>query len=271
MIDRRTGAALPDAGEIESAVPEDWSAVECPVPGNLLLSRLDSSDDEIFYREPRFVEHVDDQAVRLLTRYVSSVAVGPDTRSVLDLCSSWTSHLEVDDGANSKVGRRRVAGLGMNAEELRRNPALTEWTVQDLNNNPTLPYSTDSFDCVLCQLSIDYLTRPLQVCREVARVLVPGGKVHILFSNRLFLSKAVALWTGADDVDRAFTVASYLHFCCQDGRRSDSSNGEAKLLNIRASDLSMRGKDGRIRGDPLYVVTAVKSVAGEGTDGFAGS
>jgi hypothetical protein len=47
----------------------------------------------------------------------------------------------------------------------------------------------------------------------MGRVLKPGGKVHIIFSNRLFLSKAVALWTGADDIDHAFTVGSYLHFC----------------------------------------------------------
>jgi SAM-dependent methyltransferase len=153
----------------------------------------------------------------------------------------------------------------MNAEELRGNAALTEWTVQDLNKDPALPYATDSFDCVLCQLSIDYLTRPLQVCREIARVLRPGGTVHVLFSNRLFLSKAVALWTGADDVDHAFTVASYLHFCCE------GPPSGAKFEKIRAADLSKRGRDGRIRGDPLYVVTAVKSVASDGADASVGN
>jgi SAM-dependent methyltransferase len=112
----------------------------------------------------------------------------------------------------------------------------------------------------LCQLSIDYLTKPLQVCREVLRVLRPGGTVHILFSNRLFLSKAVALWTGADDVDHAFTVVSYLHFCCDRSRGARGTN--SKFENIHAKDLSRRGNDKRIRGDPLFVVTAVKSAAG---------
>jgi ribonuclease HII len=264
-IDSRTGIALPDVGEIESAVPTDWNGVDNPISSSGSsgsLGRLDSTSDAIFYQDPRFVEHVDEQAVRLLTEYVSSVAVQPSTESVLDLCSSWTSHLS--STASTSPQPRRVAGLGMNAQELRQNAALTEWVVQDLNQQPPLPYQDNSFDCVLCQLSIDYLTRPLQVCREVLRVLKPGGTVHILFSNRLFLSKAVALWTGADDVDHAFTVASYLHFCSGDGTVENSdqktTKGGSRFGAIRAKDLSVRGRDGRIRGDPLYVVTAIKEV-----------
>ena len=136
----------------------------------------------------------------------------------------------------------------MNANELRANPSLTEWTVQDLNDNPVLPFQDASFDVVFCQLSIDYLTQPLEVCREIGRILRPGGAVHILFSNRLFLSKAVALWTGADDVDHAYTVGSYLHFCQPE-----------LFATIDAQDLSVRNpRSGRIVGDPLYVVTATK-------------
>jgi ubiquinone/menaquinone biosynthesis C-methylase UbiE len=100
----------------------------------------------------------------------------------LDLCSSWTSHL--------KVQPKLVVGLGMNEKELSANPSLTSWNVQDLNENPRLPYTENAFSVVLCQLSIDYLTQPLEVLKEVGRVLRPGGAIHILFSNRLFLSKA---------------------------------------------------------------------------------
>lgn len=244
--DSKTGIALPDLGEIESAVPPDWVGIDNPFEGNpgSAFSRLDSSRDAEFYQEPRFVEHVDLQAVQLMTDYISHVAIPPGTRSVLDLCSSWTSHYSPQ---SSTLPVTRFAGLGMNAQELQRNTALTEWVVQDLNQDSRLPYVDDSFDCVLCQLSIDYLTQPLKVCREISRVLAPGGAVHILFSNRLFLSKAVAIWTGADDVDHAFIVASYLHF--------SGGNWE----NIQAMDLSKRGRDKRIVGDPLYVVTATKS------------
>lgn len=110
-----------------------------------------------------------------------------------------------------------------------------------------LPYGDNAFDTVLCQLSIDYLTKPMDVLKEVSRVLKPGGSVHILISNRLFLSKAVGLWTGADDLDHAYYVACYLYFCGGD------------FVNMQAKDLSTRrGRDQRIVGDPMYVVTAKK-------------
>jgi SAM-dependent methyltransferase len=244
--DVKTGIALPDQGEIESSIPHDWTDVEDPFLGSnpkSLFGRLDSAADSIFYTDPRFVEHVDDNAVRLMTEYISNEAAR-NGDSVLDLCSSWTSHI---DSSRSKQ-LTRLAGLGMNSKELESNPSLTDRVVQDLNINPALPYKDASFDVVLCQLSIDYLTKPLDVLREVGRVLKPGGSVHILFSNRLFLSKAVGLWTGADDIDHAFFVGNYLHLC----------NGNFEKITAR--DLSTRkGREKRIAGDPLYVVTAKRA------------
>lgn len=242
--DKKTGIALPDPGEIAKAIPSDWSDIENPFAedsAKTMFSRLDSKPDSVFYSDPRFVEHVDDNAVRILTEYVSNEAIR-DGDSCLDLCSSWTSHFR----PNSKKVTR-FAGLGMNTKELEANGALTEFLVQDLNINPKLPYEDNSFDTILCQLSIDYLVAPLQVLKEASRVLKPGGKVHILFSNRLFLSKAVGLWTGADDIDHAYYVGCYLHFC-----------GGA-FTNIVARDLSTRsGNKQLISGDPVYVVTATK-------------
>jgi SAM-dependent methyltransferase len=177
-----TEPALPFAGEIESAIPSDWNEVENPFEGGAAsqFARLDFTPDSRFYMEPRFVEHVDDNAVRIMTNYIGTVVGTED--DVLDLCSSWTSHL--------KVQPKLVVGLGMNEKELSANPSLTSWNVQDLNENPHLPYTENAFSVVLCQLSIDYLTQPLEVLKEVGRVLRPGGTIHILFSNRLFLSKA---------------------------------------------------------------------------------
>mmetsp|Transcript_2261 Transcript_2261/g.6047 ORF Transcript_2261/g.6047 Transcript_2261/m.6047 type:complete len:377 (-) Transcript_2261:102-1232(-) len=259
-MDPKTGIRLPDPGEIESAIPSNWKDEENPVssPGtetgsggssNTQFARLDNKPDSVFYQDPRFVEHVDENAVKLITEYISKTAIrqGRDT-AVLDLCSSWTSHIDED------VARKmtRIAGLGMNAKELDRNSALTDWIVQDLNENPQLAkYENGSFDVVLCQLSIDYLTKPLQVLKEVGRILKVGGQVHIIFSNRLFLTKAVGLWTGGDDIDHAYYVGSYLHFC--DGGFED----------IRAIDLSNRkgGRDKLAIGDPVFVVSATKQKA----------
>jgi SAM-dependent methyltransferase len=239
--DSKSGILFPDPGEISSAMPNDWNDVENPFLGDTsIFSRLDSTPDSLFYAETRFGEHVDDNAVKILTDFISTKAV-KDNDCVLDLCSSWTSHLDT-----SQVSLKRVSGLGMNAKELSANPSLTDWTVSDLNQNSNLPYDDETFSVVLCQLSIDYLTRPLEVLKEVGRVLKPGGVIYIFFSNRLFLQKAVALWTGADDIDHAYTVASYLNF----------SGGN--FINIKADDLSIR-KASKILGDPVYVVSATKS------------
>lgn len=240
--DSKTGVRFPEKGEISMAIPIDWAGVENPLDGDdkNQLSRLDTTPDSVFYSDPRFVEHVDDNAVMLMTEYITTKAVKTGD-SVLDLCSSWTSHLDIN-----RVQLKRMAGLGMNSNELAANPSLTEWTVSDLNANPKLPYDDASFSVVLCQLSIDYLSRPLDVLREVGRVLQPGGRVHILFSNRLFIQKAVALWTGADDIDHAYTVGCYLHF---------SGGG---FEDIVAEDLSKR-KGSKIVGDPMYVVHAIKA------------
>lgn len=247
--DPKTGILLPSVGEIESSIPQTWDEDDNPftsLSDTVSFARLDASDDKIFYAEPRFVEHVDQQAVESMTSYVTDRLL-QNGDSVLDLCSSWTSHI-----APGKVNLKRVAGLGMNAKELQANTALTEWTVQDLNENKNvkLPYENNAFDVVMCQLSIDYLIHPLQVMNEVSRVLKPGGKVAILISNRLFLTKAVGLWTGSDDIEHAYTVGSYLRYC------------GGGFGNIKAEDLSTRKKNGKeqmIVGDPLYVITATKS------------
>lgn len=254
-IDPKTGIRLPDPGEIEASIPTDWSDEENPITSsgagsdrksNTQFARLDDKPDSFFYEDPRFVEHVDENAVKLMTEYISNAAIQPGRdAAVLDLCSSWTSHID----ANTAGKMTRIAGLGMNAKELDRNTALTDWIVQDLNDNPLLTkYEDESFDVVLCQLSIDYLTKPLQVLKEIGRILKVGGRVHIIFSNRLFLSKAVGLWTGGDDIDHAYYVGSYLHFC------------EGGFEGIKAKDLSNRkgGGDKRIVGDPLFVVSATK-------------
>jgi hypothetical protein len=181
-IDSKTGISLPSQGDIENAIPKIWDPDnDIPTMNKSSFTRLDNTPDSVFYSEPRFVEHVDTHAVQIMTQFISSFVSSGN--SVLDLCSSWTTHLD------PTVKLSRVSGLGMNAEELKSNPLLTDWTVLDLNDQPKLPYEDGSFDVVLCQLSIDYLIHPLEVMREVGRVLGPNGKVAIVFSNRLFLQK----------------------------------------------------------------------------------
>mgnify|MGYP003306332336 CR=1 FL=1 len=97
----------------------------------------------------------------------------------------------------------RVVGVGMNADELAQNARLSEWVTRDLNDEPELPFADGSFDAVLNVVSVDYLTRPLEVFREARRVLRPGGRAIMAFSNRCFASKAIAKWLSSDDAGRA--------------------------------------------------------------------
>jgi SAM-dependent methyltransferase len=137
--------------------------------------RYDETPDEEFYETPRLVTHIDDRAIAAVTQLYKELF--PAGGEVLDLMSSWVSHLPEE-------GRyRRVVGLGMNEEELKRNPRLDEYVVQNLNRTPELPFGEAEFDGVGICVSIDYLTNPMAVLREVGRVLKVGAPVVITFSN----------------------------------------------------------------------------------------
>jgi SAM-dependent methyltransferase len=164
------------------------------------FARMDASDDADFYSVARNVVHLDPGAIEAL-RGVYAEQFPPDA-TVLDLMSSWRSHLP--------EGLGRVVGLGMNAEEMEANPQLDEWFVHDLNRDPRLPFPDDSFDAVACAVSVQYLVHPHEVFGDVRRVLVPGGPVVVSFSNRCFPTKAVALWLRSDDDDHRRLVHAYL-------------------------------------------------------------
>ncbi|KAF9614004.1 hypothetical protein IFM89_014804 [Coptis chinensis] len=166
------------------------------------------SPDTVFYESPRFVTHIDDPAIAALTKYYSKVFPPSNTPgvSLLDLCSSWVSHFP------KGYKQDRVVGMGMNEEELKRNPVLTEYTVQDLNKNPKIPFDDNSFDVITNVVSVDYLTKPIDVFKEMNRILKPGGLAIMSFSNRCFWTKAISIWTSTNDADHAFIVGSYFHY-----------------------------------------------------------
>lgn len=172
------------------------------------LRRQDETTDGDFYAQPRFCFHVDDRAVAALTDYYSTEFPKWDRPDVLDLCASHVSHFPTD--VADYTGRR--AALGMNGAELARNTQVDEYVVKDLNDDPTLPFPDNSFDIVTNAVSIDYLTRPLEICKEVARVLKPGGCAMFALSNRCFPTKAIDLWLRTDDLEHVYTVGSYFHY-----------------------------------------------------------
>ena len=205
--------------------------------GEKEMARYDESSDFIFYSQPRFVTHIDDEAIGALTKYCErEFPPASDDVAILDVCSSWISHYP----NGYKAGK--ISGVGMNEDELKRNPVLTDYAVRDLNEDPTFPYADNTFDVVTNTVSVDYLTRPLDVMKEVRRVLKPGGLAIMSFSNRCFPTKAVAIWTATGDLDHVWIVGAYYHFA----GGFEPPQGE---------DISPNPG----RTDPMFVVTARKS------------
>lgn len=162
--------------------------------------RIDETPDSLFYREARLVTHIDDFAVAAVSEAYRKYL--PAQGEYLDLMSSWVSHYppEVEG---------RLVGLGMNELELSQNPRLSEYSVRDLNLSPMLPFLDGRFDGVTICVSVQYLTRPVEVFAEIARVLKPGAPLIVTFSNRCFPTKAINLWQQLDDEGHGRLVQEY--------------------------------------------------------------
>ncbi|MDX2272767.1 MAG: methyltransferase domain-containing protein [Cyanobacteriota bacterium] len=164
-------------------------------------SKLDPTDDLLFYNYPRFVTHVDDLFIQRLTQLYRE-RLRPESR-LLDLMSSWVSHLP------EEVTFTHVEGHGMNEEELAANPRLDHYFIQNLNQNPRLPLPDQSFDAVLNTVSVQYLQYPEEVFAEIYRLLKPGGIAIVSFSNRMFYQKAIQAWRDTSDDSRIQLVKQY--------------------------------------------------------------
>lgn len=160
------GTSRPSKKEIaEMFLDNDWES-KATVLRKSSFRRLDEKPDSQYYESPRFVEHIDEKAVVALLSFHTKMLDDLSNKlyqksrkvDVLDICSSWTSHLPLGDfpvRTNTNIDvPNKVVGLGMNKAELDRNSQLSESLVQDLNDSPILPFEKNSFDAILIQLSI---------------------------------------------------------------------------------------------------------------------
>jgi SAM-dependent methyltransferase len=196
--------------------------------------RYDESDDQHFYLYPRLTAHIDEAACRAVGQLFRDEL--PPNGRILDLMSSYHSHFPAD------LPVEHLIGLGLNEEELRLNERLDDHLVHDLNVTPALGFADASFDGAVCTVSVQYLTRPVEVFAEVGRVLRPGAPFIVTFSNRCFPSKAVQIWVSTSDAQHMTLVKQYF-------TRSD------QFTDIRGLDRSPR----RWLSDPLFAVVGRRS------------
>lgn len=207
-----------------------------PIHPPHFFRRIDETDDRLFYAEPRLVVHIDEAAIGAIGRYFSEVL--PQTGAVLDLMSSWRSHLP------EELGGLKLVGLGLNDVEMRENPRLDDHVVHDLNQDPRLPFDDETFDAAIVTVSIQYMTRPVEVFGDVLRILKPGASFHVIYSNRMFPTKAVAVWQALDDRRRSQLIGSYF-----------AASGGWEGLFVR--DISPTSSP---YADPVFVVSARRPI-----------
>jgi len=204
------------------------------------FSRLDESDDTIFYKEPRLTSHIDSKCHENLVKAYSEIL--PKRGKVLDFMSGYQSHFD---------GDYEVVGLGLNAEEMKLNPRLNDFVIQDINKNPFLPFEDREFDAIVCDFSIGYVVNPITIFKELERILKNGGVLAFSFSNRLFPQKAVRIWREISEYEKlGYVLELFLR------------NGWSKIFTITYRGYPRPWEDRysltQKFSDPLYIAYGIK-------------
>ena len=137
----------------------------------------------------------------------------------------------------------KIVGIDINEGMLnmaRKNTAI-EW---HLGSATELPFSDGSFDVVLCQQGLQYFPDRAAAMREMARVLVPGGRVSLnvwgAFDRQVFyvaLVDGIGKFLGAE-AKKAFDLAFSLN--TSEELRSLARDAGLKNIKVRFEHRTMR-------------------------------
>ena len=172
------------------------------VLNNYQRKKLDESNDEEFYSEPKFVYHLDLNFRQCLSQVYKDEI--DEYSTVLDLMSSWDSYLPKENTY------QKVIGHGLNKKELERNNILDSFWVQNFNLNQDIRLENGSIDYCLMVAAWQYLQYPENLTKEISRILSDKGKIIVSFSNRAFWHKAPNIWTTSTEDERVQYVRKVL-------------------------------------------------------------
>lgn len=208
------------------------------------FQRDDPTNDIKFYTVPKFNYYLDEPAIAALTQYYRNNIEQQST--ILDICSSWVSHYPIEFPSTMN----KIYGMGMSELELCNNSQLTGgYHVKDLNIDPTLPYEDNMFDAVTCVVSIGYLIYPIEVLKEVYRILKPGGHVIISQSNLYWPDKIIRMWIHMNDKERLELLNGYFFY-------AGGYNEPVEAYNITPTIPADGEMDSHL---PMFVVKATKT------------
>ena len=209
------------------------------VLNNYQRKKLDESNDEEFYSDPKFVYHLDANFRQYLSNvYKKEIS---DNSTVLDLMSSWDSYLP------QEKKYKKVIGHGLNKQELEKNKIFDTYWIQNFNLNQEIPLGNESVDFCLMVAAWQYLQYPENLSREIARILSNHGKFIISFSNRAFWHKAPNIWTSSTEEERIKYV-----------RRVLISNGFNEPKIIKKFNETAQNIFNIFSKDPFYCLIATK-------------
>jgi len=159
-------------------------------------------DDAVFYDSIDSTTPIVDQvAIEQLSQFYADHI--KDASKILDLMAGADSYLP-DNFKNIDV-----TGLSIKQQDLQSNPALNQYTLHDLNKQPELPFDDQQFDAIICAFSVEYMTQPIKVFQEAARILKPGGVLLVSFSERFYEKKVIGLWDDLHLFERMDIVLEY--------------------------------------------------------------
>ena len=209
------------------------------VLSNYQRQKLDESNDENFYSDPKFVYHLDAN----FRNYLSNIYKNElkDNSTVLDLMSSWDSYLPPE------IKYKKVIGHGLNKKELEKNKNLNSFWIQNFNSSQKIPLDSGSIDYCLMVAAWQYLQYPENLAKEIARILSNKGKILVSFSNRAFWHKAPNIWTASTEEERLKYVRKVL-----------ISNGFKEPRIIKKFNVNTLNFLPFLKNDPFYCLIANK-------------
>jgi hypothetical protein len=209
------------------------------------FERLDEGEDSDFFSSPSLTPFWDNTALGEVSKLYDELV--PDGAHVLDLMAGVHSPLQ-----ESNVSPVHITCAGLNPVELNHNPICDDRLELNVNTLESLPFDDESFNVVLIHAAIEYVTQPELLFSQISRVLKPGGRIIVSFSNRSVNEKAIRLWNDVHEFERPGIVLSYLR-----------KSGAFRNLQEFSKRGLLRPEDDRLAdrlllSDPVYAVWGEK-------------